>query len=435
MMMMMMMVVNPEGANPSNTVIARTIIVTPQTCALDDVTPSDRRFADALPPDPLYEHRPGFQADQIGRLVLDDVTDADEAMSYFRGLFPHRMLSTCFPAMNEELQDAKGMPKITDGLFIGFIGVLILMSLVDLPSRKLYWDSSIEFLNADAFQESIPHHVFEKILQVVWKHLPRYAPGDLFLDGRACTDQDRLQAVRKWYDAVFEYTRQNFRASPLLVIDETMLPRKGPGPHFTHISRKPCELGVMWRSLCCAVTCVMVSGEFVEEVDVQAGKEGATLYGKTAATTFHVTRLYHDKSRRILIGDAWFGSLRTAHLMRQAGLFSIFNVKNGSKGFPKKGLLAAVTEEGKLVRKKRAYATVDIDVSGHMQTFLAAIHVDKQPMALVGTTGGSAEALAVSRRRRHWDSATHNVINWVGTLQQPRIHQLYQLICLSTSSS
>jgi hypothetical protein len=82
--------------------------------------------------------------------------------------------------------------------------------------------------------------------------------------------------------------------------------------------------------------------------------------------------------------------------MRQAGLFSIFNVKNGSKGFPKKELLAAVTEEGKLVRKKRAYATVDIDVSGHMQTVLAEIHVDKQPMALVGTTGSSAEAPGVS---------------------------------------
>jgi hypothetical protein len=273
--------------------------VTPQTCALDDVTPSDWRFADALPPDPLYEQHPGFQADQIGRLVLDDVTDADAAMSYFRGLFPLRKLSTCFPAMNEELQDAKGMPKITDGLFIGFIGVLILMSLVDLPSRKLYWDSSVEFLNADAFQEIMPHHVFEKILQVVWKHLPRYAPGDLFLDGRVCTDQDRLQAVRKWYDTVCEYARQNFRASPLLVIDGTMVPRKGPGPHLTHIPRKPCELGVMWRSLCCAVTCVMVSGEFVEEVDVQAEKEGATLYGKTAATTFRVTRPYHDKSRRI----------------------------------------------------------------------------------------------------------------------------------------
>jgi hypothetical protein len=88
--------------------------------------------------------------------------------------------------------------------------------------------------------------------------------------------------------------------------------------------------------------------------------------------------------------------------------------------------LAAVTEEGKLVCKNRAYATVDIDVSGHMQTFLAAIHVDKQPMALVGTTCGSAEPPAVSQLRRYWDFATHNVTNWVGTLQQPRIHQLYR---------
>jgi hypothetical protein len=305
--------------------------------------------------------------------------------------------------MNEELQDAKGMPKITDGLFIGFIGVLRLMSLADLPSRKFYWDSSIEFLNADAFQEIIPHHVFEKILQVVWKQSPRYAPGDLFLDGRVCADQDRLQAVRKWYDTVFENTGHNFRASPLLVIDDTMVPWKGSGSHLTHIPRKPCELGVMWHSLCCAVTGVMGSGEFVEEVDVQAEKEGATLCGKTAAATFRVTRPYHDKSPRILVGDALFGSLRKAHLMRHAGLFSIFNVKNGSKGFPKE-LLAAVMEEGKLVRKKCAYATVDIDVSGHMQTFLAAIHVDKQPMALVGTTGSSAEAPAVSRWRRYWDS-------------------------------
>jgi hypothetical protein len=61
---------------------------------VDDVTPSDWRFADALPPDPLHEQHPGFQADQIGYLVFNDVTDADAAMSYFRGLFPLRKLSS-----------------------------------------------------------------------------------------------------------------------------------------------------------------------------------------------------------------------------------------------------------------------------------------------------------------------------------------------------
>jgi hypothetical protein len=118
---------------------------------LEDITPSNWKFANVLPPDPLYKQHPGFQIDKMGRLVLDDVADADAALPYFLNLFPLRKLSTCFPAMNSELQDSRGMPEITDGLFLGFLAILLLMSLVDLPSRKLYWDGSIEFLHADAF--------------------------------------------------------------------------------------------------------------------------------------------------------------------------------------------------------------------------------------------------------------------------------------------
>jgi hypothetical protein len=46
----------------------------------------------------------------------------------------------------------------------------------------------------------MPYHAFEKMLQVVWKHLPKHGPGDLHVDGTVCTEQDRLQAVRMWYD-------------------------------------------------------------------------------------------------------------------------------------------------------------------------------------------------------------------------------------------
>ena len=51
-------------------------------------------------------------------------------------------------------------------------------------------------------------------------------------------------------------------------------------------------------------------------------------------------------SGRVVIGDAWFGSYRTAVALLQQGLFFVGNVKNAHKRFPKKELKALVTTRG-----------------------------------------------------------------------------------------
>jgi hypothetical protein len=72
---------------------------------------------------------------------------------------------------------------------------------VDLPSRKIYLDNSIEYLNLDAFQQIMPHPLFEMI-KVDWKHLPRYSPGDLDKQVRYtfAAGSDALAIVTKGYE-------------------------------------------------------------------------------------------------------------------------------------------------------------------------------------------------------------------------------------------
>lgn len=67
------------------------------------------------------------------------------------------------------------------------------------------------------------------------------------------------------------------------------------------------------------------------------------VFGASCAATLRLTSPWFYKGH-ILIADSWFGSVRTAKALLMKGVHSIMSVKNGSKGFPKRKLKAAVVE-------------------------------------------------------------------------------------------
>ena len=66
--------------------------------------------------------------------------------------------------------------------------------------------------------------------------------------------------------------------------------------------------------------------------------------GATTATPLRLTEPWHG-SGRIVVGDSWFGSVKTALNLRKNGLHFIGQVKTAHKKFPKKGLKDLCPEE------------------------------------------------------------------------------------------
>ena len=125
--------------------------------------------------------------------------------------------------------------------------------------------------------------------------------------------------VKKWVGAWGPGTQ--------LTIDESMIGWSGMGDaSLTFLPRKPCDLGIMMKTLCCTDSGVMVAAEICEGKELMAGKKWVKEWGQTTATTLRILEPYFG-SGKILIGDSWFGSVRCAYNLRKHGIFSVMNVK------------------------------------------------------------------------------------------------------------
>ena len=107
-----------------------------------------------------------------------------------------------------------------------------------------------------------------------------------------------------------------------------------------------------------------------------------------------MTAPYHG-SGRYLVADAWFGQFKCAYALRKLGLFSIMNVKNNHKRFPKHLILDHLSK-----RDDRMHMSVQVENGFEVY---ASGHMDVQPMVLVHTTGTSLEGSKRDRVYRHFN--------------------------------
>jgi hypothetical protein len=88
------------------------------------------------------------------------------------------------------------------------------------------------------------------------------------------------------------------------------------------------------RTLCDERSGILLNGDIVEGTEKDKEKEFSDRYKPHTAVTLRVTKPYHYK-HKILVGDAYFGSLSTAAALAHHGTWCVMNVKLASAGFPK----------------------------------------------------------------------------------------------------
>jgi hypothetical protein len=82
----------------------------------------------------------------------------------------------------------------------------------------------------------------------------------------------------------------------------------------------------------------MLNMELVEHKDIMQKLEYVAEYGNNAGTTMRLMKPWFG-SNKILVADSWFGSLKLAVALKHNGLWSVMNVKQCHKGFPKARLI------------------------------------------------------------------------------------------------
>ena len=108
---------------------------------------------------------------------------------------------------------------------------------------------------------------------------------------------------------------------------------------------KPRPISNKIKNLTDAGTNIVLSMELYEAKDIMAHKEHVRPFRATTATVICLTQPCHSTRRRV-IADSWFGSVKSAVELLKNGLYSIMLVKTAHKQFPRCLLGQSTLERG-----------------------------------------------------------------------------------------
>lgn len=380
--------------------------------------------------DQLLSECPTFDIHERGECrLLGDASPLHFFFQFFpRHLFVQRLEAWKHYASSKNMT---GLTLLDESLVLVWIAISLFMGIFNLRRRSRYFEDGIQFINS--------HQISRYMSQTTWESLlacfrdsgfEPYAEGDQLPDGRPAKhcDKDPYSFFRRFGDKMQSHWRQAFVPGRALCVDETMIGWGGTSNmHMTYLPRKPIPRGLMLRTVVDAVSKVMLGYEICECKEEQSLKSYVTEYGKAPATTVRLVQHWAGAGRRVVIADAYFGSLRTAYALKRIGFDCICNVKGSTAGFCKKELFDAAKPAGQkeLERNDKAFFKLPMTIESKDVDIYAALHTDKQPMALIATTGSSADAPVTNRRRTYMDVDGNNR-TWFGSLEQPVVHSIYR---------
>ena len=152
--------------------------------------------------------------------------------------------------------------------------------------------------------------------------------------------------VRRFFDAVNEQWAIAFSPGYILTIDESMFKflKRMRMAGWMMVGRKPDSIGHELKTLCCAVSKIIIKMELQEGKTYDRGKKYCAEFGHTVALTLRMMESYRGGPGYVLIGDSWFGSVRCCLVLLAWGIYSILNVKTNKTYFPKARLYAALED-------------------------------------------------------------------------------------------
>ena len=254
-------------------------------------------------------------------------------------------------------QFISGGRTLDNGLFIAWLGCWFYMCCNPGYTRDEYWASKERGVSKIAHdlgsKSTLERHDFDHILEFFV--LPEYTAGAVFTDPLSSSTcgppagvphNDPFKPTRRFADGLNKWWRTVFTPGDKLTIDESMIKwlSRYLCPGWVKVGRKPDSMGHELKTLADSTSRVLFQFELQEGKDLDNAKQYVEEYGATCALVLRMMEPFKG-SGRVLIGDSWFGSVKTALLLYEWGLYSVLNVKTAHKFFPKQALFASLKDE------------------------------------------------------------------------------------------
>lgn len=361
----------------------------------------------------------GYQREFSSHMrTLDDAVRTSP-WSYFWAFIPAAALDDMIRIM---LRKGKALWRdfeLDRNLFFVWLGVWFRMCADKSMDRQSHWGDGVA--TGKWYRDTMQWETFRRIHSVLT--VPQYEQDAPEKVSEVGDGEDKFQWFRKWLHACNAQFKAAWEPGTYLTVDETMVFWTGLGPvHLTYIPRKPSPLGVMFKVTCCGETGILLHAELVEGAAVDRNKRFVQQFKATTACTLRVTEHWWA-SGRVVIGDAWFGSVRTVEELLDVGLYSIMCVKQGCAGYPRATLRQLLQNRGDKVFFK-TNTLFDDGEEVRVRPIFAGGHMDKQPLMLCASTGTS---VAGEQRVRYRSKLVNGqLVKSRYTLDQPKMHAIYR---------
>jgi hypothetical protein len=259
-------------------------------------------------------------------------------IDYFNVLFPMTFFrERLIPATNENMQELNAAVA-TPGEMLRFHGILLAMALDPVHGGiETYWDATNPTTTCVLGRDF---------------HTRFGMSRDRFLRIKRClqcgvrSEHDPWSEIRPFIEAFNNNRKESVRPGLYVVVDEVMSFWEGDDiterhdglPHRSVELRKPRDRGTEFKAICDGKSNIMLGLEMLEGKERMQVKEHCAQFGPATACTMRLASPYRG-TRRIVIGDSWFASMKTVKALMDMNLFFIGIVKNGHTKFPRKYLL------------------------------------------------------------------------------------------------
>lgn len=308
-------------------------------------------------------------------------------IDFWMAFFPTEDIENIMRYTNDNLRERR--KHITKGEFFKVIGMMYAMTLNIRRTRREYWSNEGSLFPAPAFGKrfGMGIHRFEEIINSMAFSQPIDENEDDWYQVRSFVEM----TTSKWNDI--------FTPGYKITVDESMFAWYGKGlnrerggmPAVIKIKRKPKGVGCECKTIADVQSGIMIGMEINEGKDAMQQKTWQREFGAGTATTLRLTRPWHGTGR-IVIGDSWFASVKTATELQKRGLHFMGIVKTATRNYPIKELRERCPE----TRGQFAVATTTVNNNINLTGLSWR---DKKVHTFVSTCGTTLEGQPAKKKR------------------------------------
>lgn len=263
------------------------------------------------------------------------------------------------------------------------------MSVNVLGVRREYWSiDNNRLFPAAAFgvRFGMGLHRFEEILMAMAFAMPEERETG-----------DKWFQVRPLIEMTVQHWRQNFSPGFKLTVDESMFAWYGKDSYYEDgmpavmkIKRKPKGVGCEVKTICDSTSRIMIGMEINDGQEEMKNKKWQKDFGAGTATTLRLTEPWHGTGR-IVVGDSWFGSVKTSVELHKRGLHFLGMVKTAYRNYPiKQSVLRCPIDKGNFVSAIAKSEDVDL---------ICVAWRDRKVHTFVGTCGTTLPGEPCKKKR------------------------------------